>query len=128
NGSHADRYSRSRDAPWQHVGSDAKRHFDSGAGSSVDKSIEARSDRILFGCDFPTVSGAKVIIMKSDRREFLKSSCKALSMVAAATQLRHFGAVSVLAQKAVEASPEVEYKALVCVFLAGGSDSNNVVI
>ena len=66
--------------------------------------------------------------MKSDRREFLKSSCKALSMVAAATQLRHFGAVSVLAQKAVEASPEVEYKALVCVFLAGGSDSNNVVI
>jgi len=49
-------------------------------------------------------------------------------MVAAATQLRHFGAVSVLAQKAVEASPEVEYKALVCVFLAGGSDSNNVVI
>lgn len=66
--------------------------------------------------------------MKSDRREFLKSSCKALSMVAAATQLRHFGAVSVLAQKALEASPEVEYKALVCVFLSGGSDTNNVVI
>jgi uncharacterized protein (DUF1501 family) len=49
-------------------------------------------------------------------------------MVAAATQLRHFGTVSVLAQKAVEAIPEVEYKALVCVFLEGGNDSNNVVI
>lgn len=66
--------------------------------------------------------------MKKDRREFIKTSCKALSMVAAATQLRHFGAVSVMAQKAVEASPEVEYKALVCVFLAGGNDSNNTVI
>jgi len=68
------------------------------------------------------------MIMKNDRREFIKSSCKALSMVAAATQLRHFGAVSVLAQKAVEADPEVEYKALVCVFLQGGNDSNNVVV
>jgi len=68
------------------------------------------------------------MIMKKDRREFIKSSCKALSMVAAATQLRHFGAVSVLAQKSVEATPEVEYKALVCVFLEGGNDSNNVVV
>jgi uncharacterized protein (DUF1501 family) len=66
--------------------------------------------------------------MKKDRREFLKSSCKALSMVAAATQLRHFGAISVLAQKSVEAVPEVEYKALVCVFLNGGNDSNNTVV
>jgi uncharacterized protein (DUF1501 family) len=68
------------------------------------------------------------MMMKKDRREFIKSSCKALGMVAAATQLRHFGAVSVLAQKAVETAPEVEYKALVCIFLSGGNDSNNIVI
>ena len=68
--------------------------------------------------------------MKKDRREFIKSSCRALGMVAAATQLRHFGAVSVLAQKSVEAETEgtVPYKALVCVFLSGGNDSNNMVI
>jgi uncharacterized protein (DUF1501 family) len=68
--------------------------------------------------------------MKKDRREFIKSSCRALGMVAAATQLRHFGAVSVLAQKSVESEPEgtVPYKALVCVFLSGGNDSNNMVI
>lgn len=66
--------------------------------------------------------------MKNDRRQFLKSSCKALGMVAMATQMRHLGAVSVLAQKRVEAAPEVGYKALVCVFLSGGNDSNNVVI
>jgi uncharacterized protein (DUF1501 family) len=67
--------------------------------------------------------------MKKDRREFIKSSCKALSMVAAATQLRHFGAVSALAQKSLGdnggANP---YKALVCVFLNGGNDSNNMVV
>lgn len=67
--------------------------------------------------------------MNKDRREFLKSSCRALSMAAMATQLRHFGAVSVLAQKTLEdnggANP---YKALVCVFLSGGNDSNNTVV
>ncbi len=67
--------------------------------------------------------------MNKDRRDFLKSSCRALSMVAMATQLRHFGAVSVLAQNAVDAAPAGnDYKALVCVFLNGGNDSNNVVI
>jgi len=67
--------------------------------------------------------------MKNDRREFIKSSCRVLGMAAAATQLRHFGVVSALAQKTVEASPEGGgYKALVCVFLQGGNDSNNMVI
>lgn len=50
-------------------------------------------------------------------------------MVAMATQLRHFGAVSALAQSALDGTPEGnDYKALVCVFLNGGNDSNNVVI
>jgi uncharacterized protein (DUF1501 family) len=67
--------------------------------------------------------------MKKERREFIKSSCGALGMVALSTQLRHLGAVSVLAQKAVDAAPEgAGYKALVCVFLSGGNDSNNMVI
>ena len=68
--------------------------------------------------------------MKNDRREFLKSSCRALSMTALATQLRHFGAVSVLAQEKADSAPEGpgDYKALVCVFLQGGNDSNNTVV
>src|SRR5688572_14996141 len=67
--------------------------------------------------------------MNKERREFIKSSCKAFGMVAAATQMRHFGVVSALAQKTVEASPEGgAYKALVCVFLQGGNDSSNMVI
>jgi uncharacterized protein (DUF1501 family) len=69
--------------------------------------------------------------MKENRRKFLKKSCAALSMTALATQMRHFGMVNVLAQEKLDdtaAAPEVEYRALVCVFLSGGNDSNNVII
>jgi uncharacterized protein (DUF1501 family) len=67
--------------------------------------------------------------MKNERREFLKTSCKTLSMVALATQLRHFGAMSVLAQDRAEPETDgLDYKALVCVFMNGGNDSNNMVI
>jgi uncharacterized protein (DUF1501 family) len=67
--------------------------------------------------------------MKENRREFVKKSCRALSMAALATQMRHFGLVNVMAQEKLEAAaPEAEYRALVCVFLSGGNDSNNNVI
>lgn len=51
-------------------------------------------------------------------------------MAALATQMRHFGLVNVMAQEKMEenAAPEAEYRALVCVFLSGGNDSNNNVI
>ncbi len=63
----------------------------------------------------------------ADRREFLKTSCAALSMTALATQMRHFGLINALAQDK-EAEFGGNYKALVCVFLSGGNDSNNIVI
>ncbi len=69
--------------------------------------------------------------MKENRRDFLKTSCRALSMAALATQMRHFGLINVLAQEKIEAeenSAVEPYKALVCVFLSGGNDSNNTVI
>ena len=58
--------------------------------------------------------------MKESRREFLKTSCKALTMTAVATQMSHLGLVSALAQKNIEEketkSAGGDYKALVCVF------------
>jgi uncharacterized protein (DUF1501 family) len=64
-----------------------------------------------------------------DRREFLKTSCRALSMAALATQMRHFGLINALAQdKEIDNASGGNYKALVCVFLAGGNDSNNTVV
>lgn len=68
--------------------------------------------------------------MKKDRREFLKSSCKVLSMTAMATQMRHFGLMDVLAQSSRSESSEAgdDYKALVCLFMNGGNDSHNTFI
>lgn len=53
-------------------------------------------------------------------------------MAAIATQMRHFGMMSVQAQTAIDENPSLfvpsDYRALVCVFLSGGNDSNNMVI
>lgn len=50
-------------------------------------------------------------------------------MAAVATQMSHLGLVSALAQKNVKTeNAGDDYKALVCVFLNGGNDSNNMVV
>lgn len=68
--------------------------------------------------------------MNDSRRDFLKRSGCALGMVTLATQMRHFGLMSALAQKTIDADPAGggSYKALVLVYLAGGNDGNNTVI
>lgn len=68
--------------------------------------------------------------MKENRREFFKKSCRALSLTAVATQMRHFGLVDVLARERREENSVAgnDYKALVCIFLNGGNDGNNSVI
>ncbi len=70
--------------------------------------------------------------MKQNRRKFLTKSCGALGMAALAGQMRHLGLVTALAQERVDkkqnALPPDDYKALVCVFLAGGNDGNNTVV
>ena len=70
--------------------------------------------------------------MKQDRREFLKKSCGALSMAALATQMGHFGLMSAVAAQNLERKSDdlvpSDYRALVCVFLQGGNDGNNMII
>jgi uncharacterized protein (DUF1501 family) len=69
--------------------------------------------------------------MKENRREFLKKSGCALSMLALASQSRHFGMMSALAQKVDETSdiaPPSDYRALVCILLSGGNDGNNLIV
>ena len=69
--------------------------------------------------------------MKQNRREFLIKSGCALSMTALASQFRHFGLMSALAQKTdekFESSAPNDYRALVCIFMLGGNDGNNTVI
>jgi uncharacterized protein (DUF1501 family) len=59
--------------------------------------------------------------MSRTRRDFLRS-CAVLGAAGAASQLERFGAVTAHAQ----ASPG--YKALVCIFMFGGNDSNNMIV
>lgn len=69
--------------------------------------------------------------MNENRREFLKKSGCALSMLALASQARHFGIISAMAQKADEnsdAEGPVDYRALVCILLNGGNDGNNMIV
>jgi len=59
---------------------------------------------------------------KWNRREFLRTTCCSAAAGFAAASFSRFGMVNALAQTATD------YKALVCVFLFGGNDSNNMVI
>ena len=60
--------------------------------------------------------------MTQSRREFLRrSGCGVLSAAALAAGIDRFGLVKAFAQG-------VDYKALVCIFLGGGNDGNNMVI
>jgi uncharacterized protein (DUF1501 family) len=63
--------------------------------------------------------------MAQTRRQFLlHSGCQALSASALLSGLGRFALIDALAQS----GPPAGYRALVCVFLFGGNDANNVVI
>ncbi len=70
--------------------------------------------------------------MEENRREFLKKSGCALSMLALATQARHFGLMSAMAQtvedQSSDSSVPSDYRALVCILLSGGNDGNNMIV
>ena len=59
--------------------------------------------------------------MQRNRREFLKSCC-VLGAAGVASQMERFGMVTAHAQEAAD------YRALVCVFMFGGNDSNNMIV
>ena len=57
------------------------------------------------------------------RRELLRRGLRMASTIGAAGAFGHLGRMSALAQ-----TPPTDYKALVCVFMFGGNDANNMVI
>jgi uncharacterized protein (DUF1501 family) len=62
--------------------------------------------------------------MSHSRRDFLRGTACALGGVALASSLESFGLVGALAQGGAAS----DYRALVCVFLNGGNDSNNTLV
>src|SRR5262249_10815217 len=116
-----------------HVYPDAKSHSARRHGCCRHRSEYASKSGSLFDLHIIPIPGAEVKKMNKDRREFLRNSCYALSMTALATQMRHFGMMSVQAQTRIDEQDDIvavssDYRALVCMFLSGGNDGNNTVI
>jgi uncharacterized protein (DUF1501 family) len=63
--------------------------------------------------------------MATSRRDFLKIAGCSLGGMALASSIESFGLVNAFAQQAEAAT---DYKALVCIFLNGGNDGNNMII
>lgn len=73
--------------------------------------------------------------MKESRRKFIKKASCGLGMLTLATQAEHFGLMNALAQNVKtkgktrsRAVGGTGYKAMVCVFLRGGNDGNNMIV
>src|ERR1043166_1616895 len=64
-----------------------------------------------------------------NRREFIrKAACAAVGTVAMSSTIRDLRFMNAAAQSSINLNDPNDYKALVCIFLAGGNDSNNPVI
>ena len=61
--------------------------------------------------------------MPTTRRDFLRNSACALGSMAMASSIESFGIVHALTPQAAS-----DYKALVCIFLNGGNDGNNLLV
>ncbi|HEX4900866.1 MAG TPA: DUF1501 domain-containing protein [Pyrinomonadaceae bacterium] len=61
--------------------------------------------------------------MATSRRDFLRTSACALGSMALASSVESFGIVHALTPQAAS-----DYKALVCIFLNGGNDGNNLLV
>ncbi|HVS51622.1 MAG TPA: DUF1501 domain-containing protein [Opitutaceae bacterium] len=78
----------------------------------------------------------KTSVPDLSRRKFLGACCAsvgATGMLSALAQLRLIGAVASpengsLASAALAPAPQSDFKALVCLFLAGGNDANNLIV
>ena len=84
---------------------------------------QAGAGRRLPGNNFVSVRHSEITIMATSRRDFLRTSACALGGMAMASSLDSFGIVHALTPQAA-----TDYRALVCIFLNGGNDGNNMVV
>src|SRR6185295_17258816 len=84
---------------------------------------QTRANRRLPRYNFVAVRHTEITTMPTNRREFLRKSACALGGVALASSLESFGIVQALTPQSA-----TDYKALVCVFLNGGNDGNNMFV
>src|SRR6185369_16391217 len=83
---------------------------------------EARAHGGLSGGNFFAVRHSEITIMAITRRDFLRNSACAVGSMALASSIDTFSVVHALTPQGVD------YRALVCVFLNGGNDGNNMLV
>ena len=68
--------------------------------------------------------------MHRSRRDFLVGSGCGLTMAALASQTEYFGMLNTLSTRLERSAsdPPTDYRALVCIYFAGGNDGNNTVV
>ena len=83
-----------------------------------------RAQVVALPCSyvFP-IRHTEITIMAPSRRDFLKTSACALGGMALASSIENLGLVHAMTPQSA-----TDYKALVCIFLNGGNDGNNMVI
>ena len=60
--------------------------------------------------------------MRHSRREFIRNGCCAAAAVGIRSSFRHFGLINALA------TGPTDFRSLVCIFLFGGNDANNLLV
>src|SRR6185503_10631461 len=88
-----------------------------------DAQSKTRANGGLSCGDFFSVRHSEITIMAITRRDFLRTTACALGGTALASSIDTFGIVHALTPQAA-----TDYKALVCVFLNGGNDGNNMLV
>src|SRR5205823_5847176 len=98
-------------------------------GDGHSKFRSRRSDAYgnLSHRNLSSISGGEVENkMDEARRKFLRTSVCGLTGAAMVASLDRFSLVSAMVQSQLDVA--TDYKALVCIFLNGGSDCNNMII
>ena len=81
---------------------------------------------IYLDRDRVAVPGREVKAMAQSRREFLRDTGCGISAAVLLASVEQFGLINAFAQQ--QPNVAADYKALVCIFLLGGNDGNNMVV
>ena len=95
-----------------------------GLGDLEHQHAAARAAGALSGGDVLSIPGTEVNMDRSRRDFLIRTSCAALGAAALSSGLKKFGLISAMA----ETLAPTDYRALVCIFLSGGNDGNNMIV
>src|SRR5262249_14770456 len=112
------------------VASDADEHHRCHQRDFANESAASGPDRSVPRRDVVAIPNGAIVMKKQNRREFIqRTGCAAIGMAAASAGFKKLGLMNLYAQNAIAQSATAGgYKALVCIFLAGGNDGNNMVV